>query len=56
MHTRIRVRFKLEKPRGEMGMTWRIKVLRVVFTVAVVGALAMASGANYLDYFWDYLW
>jgi hypothetical protein len=39
-----------------MGMTWRIKVLQVLFVVAVVGVLAMASGANYLDCWFDYLW
>jgi hypothetical protein len=32
-------------------MTWKIKVGRVSFAVAVVGALAMASGAGWWDYF-----
>jgi hypothetical protein len=32
-----------------MGMTWRLKFLRVAFVVAVVGALAMAMAANYSD-------
>jgi hypothetical protein len=31
-----------------MGMTW-LKVQRVVFAMVVVGALAMASGANWID-------
>jgi hypothetical protein len=32
-------------------MTWNIKVFRVVFALGVVGALALASGANFID-FW----
>jgi hypothetical protein len=35
-------------------MTWH-KVQRVAFSMVVVGALAMASGANYLD-FLRWLW
>jgi hypothetical protein len=31
-----------------MGMTWD-KVQRVLLATMVVGALAMASGANYVD-------
>jgi hypothetical protein len=38
-----------------MGMTWKTKVQRVTFAVAVVGALAMASGANWIDWF-RWLW
>ena len=45
----------LGKPRGVMGMTWKTKVQRVTFAVAVVGALAMASGANWIDWF-RWLW
>ncbi len=37
-------------------MTWQLKVQRVAFAMVVVGALAMASGANYLDYFYNWLW
>jgi hypothetical protein len=43
---------QLEKPRGEMGMTWS-KGRNVAFAVLMVGALAMASGANFL---YDFLW
>jgi hypothetical protein len=32
-----------------MGMTWGIKVQRVVFGLAVVGALALAAGADWID-------
>ena len=32
-----------------MGMTWKLKVIRVVFAFAVVAALAMALAANYAD-------
>jgi hypothetical protein len=37
----------LGKPRGEMGMTWKFKVQKVAFAVAMVAALAIASGANW---------
>ena len=36
-------------------MTWKTKVQRVTFAVVVVGALAMASGANWIDCF-RWLW
>ena len=32
-----------------MGMTWKLKVIRVVFALAIVAALAMALAANYAD-------
>jgi hypothetical protein len=32
-----------------MGMTWKHKVLGVCIGVVMVSALAMASGANWLD-------
>jgi hypothetical protein len=35
-----------------MGMTWGIKVQRVVFALAAVAALALASGADWLDFGW----
>jgi hypothetical protein len=35
-----------------MGMTWGIKVQRVVFALAVVAALALASGANWVEICW----
>jgi hypothetical protein len=46
---------QLEKPRGEMGMTWQ-KGRRVAYAILMVGALAMASGANYWDYFCNWWW
>jgi len=39
-----------------MGMTWKFKVQRVAFALLIVAALAMASGANWLTFLWDYLW
>ncbi len=32
-------------------MTWRIKVQGVIFTLLVLAALALASGANWVDGF-----
>jgi hypothetical protein len=32
-----------------MGMTWKLKVIRIAFALAVVAALAMALAANYAD-------
>lgn len=32
-----------------MGMTWKLKVIRVAFTLAMVAALAMALVANFAD-------
>jgi hypothetical protein len=32
-----------------MGMTWGIKVQRVAFALAVVGTLALAAGADWID-------
>jgi hypothetical protein len=39
-----------------MGMTWKFKVQRVAFALAIVAMLAMATGANYFDcsYFWGW--
>jgi hypothetical protein len=37
-------------------MTWRVKVERVAFALLVVGALAMASGANFFDFSWNFFW
>jgi hypothetical protein len=38
-------------------MTWKLKVQGVVFALVVLGALALASGAQYIDAFsalgWD---
>jgi hypothetical protein len=38
-----------------MGMTWS-KVRNVTCAVVMVGALAMASGANFLDFLWNFVW
>jgi hypothetical protein len=43
-----------------MGMTWKFKVQRIAFALAIVAMLAMASGANWfggifgflLDFYW----
>ena len=32
-----------------MGMTWGIKLQRVAFALLIVGAVALASGADWLD-------
>jgi hypothetical protein len=32
-----------------MGMTWKLKLIRVVFALVIVAALAMALAANYAD-------
>ena len=36
-------------------MTWS-KVRNVSYVVLMVGALAMASGANFLDFLWNFVW
>jgi hypothetical protein len=33
-------------------MTWRIKVVQVVFAVGVLAALALASGADFIELGW----
>lgn len=40
---------KLEKQRGKLGMTWRLKVQGVVVAVMVLGALALAAGADWIN-------
>ena len=38
-------------------MTWKFKVQRAAFALAIVAALAMASGANWFtDYFYSWGW
>ena len=32
-----------------MGMTWKLRVMRVVVVVAILAALAVALGANFAD-------
>jgi hypothetical protein len=46
----------LEKPRGEMGMTWKSRVHRGVFALGIVAALAMASGADWFDFCRGFFW
>ena len=41
----------MELQRGWVGMTWGIKVRRLAFVLIVTGALALASGANWVDFF-----
>ena len=40
----------MEKPRGEMGMTWKFKFQRSAFALGIVAALALASGANFFGW------
>jgi hypothetical protein len=37
-------------------MTWRLKVQGVVFALVVLGALALAGGAAWVEAFADSLW
>jgi hypothetical protein len=39
-----------------MGMTWKFKALRVGFALAIVAALAMASGANWWEFVYNFFW
>jgi hypothetical protein len=40
-----------------MGMTWKFKVQRVAFALAIVAAMAMAAGANwYTDFLYSWAW
>jgi len=36
-------------------MTWKLKLGRVAFGLAIVAALAFAVAANYFDNFFDFL-
>jgi hypothetical protein len=36
-------------------MTWKLKIGRVAFGLAIVAALAFAVSANYFDNFFDFL-
>jgi hypothetical protein len=38
-----------------MGMTWEAKAKKVGFVVFMVSALALASGANFVDQLWAWL-
>ena len=37
-------------------MTWKFKAQRVAFALAIVAMLAIATGANYYDCFFNYYW
>jgi len=37
-------------------MTWRIRVQGIVFSLVVLGALALASGAQWIDAFSSFDW
>jgi hypothetical protein len=40
-----------------MGMTWKFKAQRAAFALAIVAALAMATGANWFtDFFYGWCW
>jgi hypothetical protein len=39
-----------------MGMTWKFKAQRVAFALLIVAALAMAVGANWLEFNWNFYW
>jgi len=39
-----------------MGMTWGIKVRKVASVLVVVGALALASGADWINAFARFAW
>jgi hypothetical protein len=38
-----------------MGMTWKLKVGRVAFVLAVVAGMALALGADYWENCWSSL-
>jgi hypothetical protein len=40
---------QLEKQRGKLGMTWRLKVQGVVIVVLVLVSLALSMGAAWID-------
>jgi hypothetical protein len=40
---------QLEKQRGILGMTWRLRVPGVVISVLILVLLAVASGATWTD-------
>jgi hypothetical protein len=37
-------------------MTWKTRIVRVAFAVGVLGALALAAGANFMDFGDYWLW
>ena len=41
---------KFVKNQGVNSMTWRTRAVKVVSLVSVLGALALATGANYVDF------
>jgi hypothetical protein len=37
-------------------MTWKFKAQRVAFALLIVAALAIASGANWFEFLFNYYW
>ncbi len=37
-------------------MTWHNRIVRVAFAVGVLGAIALAAGANYVDFGAYWFW
>jgi len=53
-HTAVRA-WIVQKNKGVgLGMTWGIKFQRVAFALMVIGLLAVASGANWVDFLFDW--
>lgn len=47
----------MEKQRGILGMTWRLKIQGVVIAIVVLAAVALATGAAWTDAFsFDWGW
>jgi hypothetical protein len=46
----------LGKTQGVIVMTWQTKVVRVVFVVGVLAGLALASGANFVEFLCFWWW
>jgi|GEM_PF-4611806 len=39
-----------------MGMTWRVRVRGLAIALGLLAALALASGADYVEYFCSLNW
>ncbi len=37
-------------------MTWKFKAQRVAFALLIVAALAIAAGANWYEFSWNFYW
>jgi len=44
------------KFQGVNSMTWQTKVVRVLFVVGILGALALAVGSNFIEYGGYWFW